>query len=306
MDAECHRIFQLPDDATHYEVFGIERSGVTDDIIKKRYRELALKCHPDKHITSENYTKLFQRINEANETLHDLEKRTEYDHKLDTPVVEAEYTSAGSDSGPSSGPSSVSGFVREKKDLDLTPTKLDERNAQQFGPLKTEDESDRIKKILLWLSELKRSIHQYDTITYDEVKILFIVTIDPILTNGYDRRNPKILESYYGIVNDVIEKWIDDKTSFNDEKARWILNKINALTRVLQRIHPLHKTILVTNYEIFEKILPEYKDLSRNIERIRSEQQQPGGSRRKSIHKRRQRNKRRTQRKKSYRKYKNK
>jgi hypothetical protein len=43
MDAECHRIFQLPDDATHYEVFGIERSGVTDDIIKKKIQGIGIK-----------------------------------------------------------------------------------------------------------------------------------------------------------------------------------------------------------------------------------------------------------------------
>ena len=303
MDVDCYRIFQLPDNATHYEVFGIERSGVTDDIIKKRYRELALKCHPDKHITNENYTKLFQRINEANEILSDADKRTEYDRKLDTHVVDYEFTT---DSGASYGPSSVSTVVRETHDLGLTPSKLDERNKNHFGPLKTEDEGDRIKKLQLWLSELKRSISQYETLTYDEVIVLFENTIDPLLSNGYDRTNRRILEYYYGIVDFVIVKWINEESSFNDAKATWILNKINALMSVLPRILPLHKTLLLDNYKLFVKILPKYKDLSRNIERFRSEQTRPGGSRRKSIHKRRQRNKRRTQRKKSYRKYKNK
>ena len=75
---------------------------------------------------------------------------------------------------------------------------------------------------------------------------------------------------------------------------------------VLQRIFEPHKKLIIDNYELFKEILPKYNGLSINIERFRSTQQQPGGSRRKSIHKRRQRNKRRTQRKKSYRKHNNK
>lgn len=62
----------------YYKVLGIERSASADDI-KKAYRKLARKYHPDVNPDDEKAKKKFQEINEANEVLTDPEKRKKYD-----------------------------------------------------------------------------------------------------------------------------------------------------------------------------------------------------------------------------------
>ncbi|WP_447641085.1 MULTISPECIES: DnaJ C-terminal domain-containing protein [Chitinophagaceae] len=62
----------------YYKVLGIDKSASTDDI-KKAYRKLARKYHPDLNPNDPNAKKLFQQINEANEVLSDPEKRKKYD-----------------------------------------------------------------------------------------------------------------------------------------------------------------------------------------------------------------------------------
>jgi curved DNA-binding protein len=62
----------------YYKVLGIERNATNDDI-KKAYRKLARKLHPDLNPTDKEAHKNFQQINEANEVLSDVEKRKKYD-----------------------------------------------------------------------------------------------------------------------------------------------------------------------------------------------------------------------------------
>lgn len=62
----------------YYKVLGIERSA-SADAIKKAYRKLARKYHPDVNPDDEKAKKKFQEINEANEVLTDPEKRKKYD-----------------------------------------------------------------------------------------------------------------------------------------------------------------------------------------------------------------------------------
>ena len=59
---------------SYYEVLGVEK-GATQDEIKKAYRKLAVKSHPDKGGDPE----LFKQITEAYEVLSDAEKRPLYD-----------------------------------------------------------------------------------------------------------------------------------------------------------------------------------------------------------------------------------
>ena len=62
----------------YYKVLGVERNASQDDI-KKAYRKMARKYHPDLNKDDPNAKDKFQEINEANEVLSDLEKRKKYD-----------------------------------------------------------------------------------------------------------------------------------------------------------------------------------------------------------------------------------
>lgn len=59
----------------HYETLGVER-GASIDEIKKAYRKLAMKYHPDRQGGD---PEKFKAINQAHETLSDPEKRARYD-----------------------------------------------------------------------------------------------------------------------------------------------------------------------------------------------------------------------------------
>ncbi len=62
----------------YYKVLGIDKNA-SDNDIKKAYRKLARKYHPDLNPNDESAHKMFQQINEANEVLSDPEKRKKYD-----------------------------------------------------------------------------------------------------------------------------------------------------------------------------------------------------------------------------------
>ena len=66
----------------YYKILGVEKSA-TDDQIKKAYRKLALKWHPDKNAQTEEKKheaeKKFKEINEAYVVLSDPEKRKQFD-----------------------------------------------------------------------------------------------------------------------------------------------------------------------------------------------------------------------------------
>lgn len=62
----------------YYKILELDKSASTEDI-KKAYRKLARKHHPDLNPNDEAAKKRFQQINEANEVLSDPEKRKKYD-----------------------------------------------------------------------------------------------------------------------------------------------------------------------------------------------------------------------------------
>ena len=62
----------------YYKILGVSRSAAEDDI-KKAYRKLARKYHPDLNPNDKEANKQFQQINEANAVLSDPEKRKKYD-----------------------------------------------------------------------------------------------------------------------------------------------------------------------------------------------------------------------------------
>jgi curved DNA-binding protein len=62
----------------YYKILGIDKNA-TQEEIKKAYRKLARKHHPDLNPNDRNAKANFQQINEANEVLSDPEKRKKYD-----------------------------------------------------------------------------------------------------------------------------------------------------------------------------------------------------------------------------------
>ena len=62
----------------YYKILGLDKNASQDDI-KKAYRKLARKHHPDLNPNDKEAHKKFQQINEANEVLSDPAKRKKYD-----------------------------------------------------------------------------------------------------------------------------------------------------------------------------------------------------------------------------------
>ena len=62
----------------YYQTLGVNKNATADEI-KKAYRKLARKFHPDVNPNDTEAHKKFQQINEANEVLSDPEKRKKYD-----------------------------------------------------------------------------------------------------------------------------------------------------------------------------------------------------------------------------------
>jgi len=107
----------------YYKILGVDRKASGEDI-KRAYRKLALKYHPDRNPDDREAEDKFKEINEAYQVLSDTEKRNRYDQLGDSYV---RYQQRGGTPGgfnwedwftqsPSSGPT---GSVRvEVGDLD--------------------------------------------------------------------------------------------------------------------------------------------------------------------------------------------
>jgi curved DNA-binding protein len=62
----------------YYKILGVAKTATAEEI-KKAYRKLAIKYHPDKNAGNKQAEDRFKEINEANEVLGDPEKRKKYD-----------------------------------------------------------------------------------------------------------------------------------------------------------------------------------------------------------------------------------
>lgn len=65
----------------YYDILGISRTA-SDEEIKKAFKKMAVKYHPDKNPNDTEAANIFMSINEANETLSNPDKRKKYDLTL--------------------------------------------------------------------------------------------------------------------------------------------------------------------------------------------------------------------------------
>ena len=62
----------------YYEVLGVDKNASEEDI-KKAYRKIAIKYHPDRNPGSKEAEEKFKEAAEAYDVLHDPQKRQQYD-----------------------------------------------------------------------------------------------------------------------------------------------------------------------------------------------------------------------------------
>src|SRR5215467_11844267 len=82
----------------YYEVLGVSRTATADDI-KKAYRKLARKYHPDVNPGDNSAEEKFKQIGEAYEVLSDPEKRQRYDQLGENWKAGADFTPPPGQSG---------------------------------------------------------------------------------------------------------------------------------------------------------------------------------------------------------------
>lgn len=77
----------------YYYILGLKQTATTEEV-KKAYRKLSIKFHPDKNDGDDFYTERFKEIQEAYETLIDNSKRQAYD-ELRKNTSSAKQTNSG-------------------------------------------------------------------------------------------------------------------------------------------------------------------------------------------------------------------
>ena len=64
----------------YYKILEVPENADISEI-KKKYRKMVMKCHPDRNAGDERAAKHFREITEADEVLSNGKKRKEYDYK---------------------------------------------------------------------------------------------------------------------------------------------------------------------------------------------------------------------------------
>jgi len=105
----------------YYKILGVDKNASESDI-KKAYRKLARKYHPDVNPDDKEAERKFKEVNEANEVLSDPEKRKKYDKygkdwkhadQFEQAGQQRQYRQSSSEGGGPSGFGGAGGFSEE-------------------------------------------------------------------------------------------------------------------------------------------------------------------------------------------------
>lgn len=135
----------------YYKILGVDKNA-TQEEIKKAYRKLAMKYHPDRNPGDKSAEEKFKEITEANEVLSDPEKRKKYD-ALGSNWKQYEHAGQGFDDfftqfgGSQTGGGRTYTFSRDLGDLfgnlggfsDFFESFFGSRGRRQSGGFTTED-----------------------------------------------------------------------------------------------------------------------------------------------------------------------
>ena len=156
----------------YYEVLGLSK-GASDDEIKRAYRKLAKKYHPDMNPGDKTAEAKFKEVNEAYAVLSDADKRAAYDRDGHA----AFDGSMGGGDGGSIPTTEVTAADLENMDIlgalvltKLTPSRSEARRAVQQGGVKLNDSKvdavdlkiteDLFKDGLITLQRGKKAFHR--------------------------------------------------------------------------------------------------------------------------------------------------
>ena len=93
----------------YYQILGVSKTASADEI-KKAYRKLAVKYHPDKNPGNAEAGEKFKEISRAYEVLSDPQKRSQYDQFGADMFERASMGGGGGPGGFGGGPGGFGGF----------------------------------------------------------------------------------------------------------------------------------------------------------------------------------------------------
>jgi DnaJ-class molecular chaperone len=277
----------------HYKTLGVSDKSTTDEI-KKAYRKLSLKYHPDKNQGSIEAIQMFQKINEAYEVIGNEEKRREYDMMQKNPFMKMDGFPAGFQGGFHSANNGdiddllnnlfgvfpgMSGFppgMPQGMSFFQTPNVRIFRNGQQVNHM-MEKPTPIIKNIIITMEQVysgaKIPIEVERWIIENNNKVFETITLYIDIFKGIDNNEIIILRDQGNIMNDEckgdikIFVKVENNTKFERKGLDLIMKHNISLKESLcgfsfEFMHLNGKTYTINNKEgniiqpNYEKIIP--------------------------------------------------
>ena len=154
----------------YYKVLGVNKNATQDDI-KKAYRKLARKHHPDLNPNDKEAHKKFQQVNEANEVLSDPEKRKKYD-QYGKDWQQAEHFEQARQSRGGFGRETFSGDFGESEFSDFFASMFGDKGRHEFRQTHTKFRGeDYHAELQLNLTDVYKTHQQVLTVNDKSIRI---------------------------------------------------------------------------------------------------------------------------------------